>query len=69
MYYLTLPMLYEVPHYIRLLVKFDSTFFLFQDKLGWNPVMAATKADSGGEELVEMFLVFLESRCQCYKLL
>jgi hypothetical protein len=26
----------------------------FQDKLGWNPVMAATKADSGGEELVEV---------------
>ena len=24
--------------------------------------MAATKADSGGEELVEMFLTFLETR-------
>ena len=33
-----------------------------QDKLGWNPIMAATKADSGGEELVEMFLGFLETR-------
>ena len=29
--------------------------------------MAATKADSGGEELVEMFLGFLESRFLFYK--
>ena len=33
------------------------------DRLGWSPVMAAIKADSGGEEIVAMFLTFLEPRC------
>jgi hypothetical protein len=36
---------------------------LKQDRLGWSPVMAAIKADSGGEEIVAMFLTFLEPRC------
>ena len=36
---------------------------LKQDRLGWSPVMAAIKADSGGEEIVAMFLSFLETRC------
>ena len=35
---------------------------LNQDKLGWNPIMAGTKADSGIEEIIEMFLAFLETR-------
>ena len=33
-----------------------------QDKLGWNPIMTSTKADSGVEEMVNMFLAFLEPR-------
>ena len=33
------------------------------DRLGWSPVMAAIKADSGAEEIVAMFLTFLEPRC------
>ena len=41
------------------------TSFIFSstDRLGWSPVMAAIKADSGGEEIVAMFLTFLEPRC------
>lgn len=35
---------------------------LQQDKLGWNPIMTATKADSGVEDMVKLFLVFLEPR-------
>ena len=35
---------------------------LQQDKLGWNPIMTSTKADSGVEEMVNMFLAFLEPR-------
>ena len=35
---------------------------LKQDKLGWNPIMASTKADSGIEVMVEMFLSFLHPR-------
>jgi hypothetical protein len=38
------------------------TALLQQDKLGWNPIMAGTKADSGVEEMVKMFLAFLEPR-------
>lgn len=37
---------------------------LKQDRLGWNPIMASTKADSGVEEIVEMFLTFLETRIE-----
>ena len=37
---------------------------LKQDKLGWNPIMTAIKADSGGEEMVEMFLTFLENNLE-----
>ena len=32
---------------------------LFQDRLKWTPVMAATKADSGAKDIMEMFLNFL----------
>ena len=32
--------------------------------MGWNPIMACTKADSGVEEMVEMFLTFLETRLE-----
>ena len=44
----------------------SSTKFIYifsTDRLGWSPVMAAIKADSGGEEIVAMFLTFLEPRC------
>ena len=34
---------------------------LQQDKLDWNPVMTTIKADSGGPEIMEKFLSFLES--------
>lgn len=38
---------------------------LKQDKLGWNPIMAATKADSGAaEEIMRLCLAFLESRLE-----
>ena len=37
---------------------------LQQDKLGWSPIMAATKADSGVEDMMEMFLRFLEPRLE-----
>ena len=33
-----------------------------EDRLGWSPIMAAIKADSDGEEIVAMFLSFLEAK-------
>ncbi|TRY73782.1 hypothetical protein TCAL_16897 [Tigriopus californicus] len=35
---------------------------LLPDKLGWNPIMASTKADSGIEEMMFEFLTFLKPR-------
>lgn len=35
---------------------------LQQDKLGWNPIMTASKADVGAEDIMEIFLKFLDSR-------
>ena len=32
---------------------------LKQDKLGWTPLMSATKADTGAREIMEKFLNFL----------
>ena len=40
----------------------------YTDRLGWSPVMAAIKADSGGEEIVAMFLSFLEAKCSVHHL-
>lgn len=35
---------------------------LFQDRLKWTPVMAATKADFGAKDIIEMFIGFLHNQ-------
>jgi hypothetical protein len=37
---------------------------LFQDRLKWTPVMAATKADSGAKDIIEMFLRFMDQQLE-----
>lgn len=40
---------------------------LHPDKLAWTPVMAATKADQGAKEIVEMFIKLLDEKMPSYE--